>query len=275
MSQPTDPGPEGPDDARIDAIARGAFARRVDPGGAGPPDGAPSIDPARLLAWRAGALPPEEAERIEAALADDPEARALLRELAEPTPAFLQQWAIRESRRAMGRTATRWVAPIAGLALAAAVVVFALLPGRIEPPAYRIDAVRGMHAPIRGAEGPAPDRAVVDPESVLVLALAPDAPRATAPPALAFAQSPDGRLRAVDASALSAGEGGALRFEAPVVDLFGRSFGARTLWIALGGEGVTVDALRALDGAPLHDAREAVGGVRWLAVELMYREGVR
>lgn len=41
MSRPTGPGPEGPDDARIDAIARGAFADAHDPTDAGQPDEPP------------------------------------------------------------------------------------------------------------------------------------------------------------------------------------------------------------------------------------------
>lgn len=270
------------DDDRIDAIARGAFApvgvpddgRDGDGGGDGG-DGADdddAIDVARLMAYRAGELSADETAQIDAQLADDPEARALLRQLAEPVPPFLAAWGQRETRKALGAQRRRWIGPAVTVALAAAVALFVFVPRPDRAPDYRIDAVRGVQAEVRG-DAPPVSGGRVDPDSVLVVALAPgaDGPSA-APPARAFVETLDGRLSAAPVDAIVVGEGGALRFEAPVAELFGRSaeaFGPRVVWIAVGGEAA---ALAALDRQPAKAAREGAQDVRWLSVQVRYGE---
>ena len=72
-------------DDEIDAIARGALREPEPAGETGDPETEP-IDPGVLLDYRAGRLDASAIAAVEARLIADPEARAILRELAEPVP---------------------------------------------------------------------------------------------------------------------------------------------------------------------------------------------
>lgn len=263
------------DEDWIDAVARGAFEAPDAVDGSPDDDDTPPIDIDAVLAYRDGTASEAEQARIEASLADDPEARALLRELAQPVPPFVEGWARREARSALGASRRRWIGPAVTVALAAAVALFVFVPRGAPAPDYRIDAVRGVQAPVRGDAPTAVAGGAVDPESILTIALAPAAAVGEAPAARAFVQTPDGRLVAAPRSAIVAGEGGALRFEAPVAELFGRgpeAFGQRTLWLVVGAD---AEALAALDGRTVEAARAELDGVRWLPVALEYGEAAR
>ncbi len=266
------------DDDWIDAVARGALdGPQGAPGGgsAADADAHADADIDALLAYRDGDATEAEAARIEARLAEDPEARALLRELAQPLPPFVETWARRETRSALGARRRRWIGPAVTVALAAAVALFVFVPRGAPIPDYRIDAVRGVQAPVRGDE-PAALGGSVDPESILTIALSPAGAVGETPPVRAFVQTLAGRLAAVDPRMIVVGEGGAMRFEAPVAELFGSdaaAFGQRTLWFAVGGP--DAQALGALDGQTVEAARAAVDGVRWLPVALEYGEAAR
>ena len=92
-----------------------------------------------LQAYRAGELDEAETERVEAALAADPEARELLIDLAAEPSAFLKRWAAQQVRPA---ARGRWLAGGAVGILAAAALLMVFLRPPAMPPAYLLDALR-------------------------------------------------------------------------------------------------------------------------------------
>lgn len=271
MSTQDDPPAGEQGDAFIDALARGAFARAgplaeaVDERAeAGLPEG---FDIAEIMAWQAGELSDEAAEALERRLSEDDEARAIATELSAPVPPFLAAWARRQLPGQRSRWARR-AAPVL-IALAAAALFFVLRP--VEPgpgvaPDYGIVAVRGTHQVVRG-DGPAPETRAIDAEGVLTVALAPATALDSAPPSARAFVVRDGALVAAPADALTAGEGGALRFKASARELFGEVYGPRAVLFAVGADGERLDRLA---GQPEAEARSLATGVRWLRVEVIY-----
>lgn len=187
------------------------------------------------------------ARRDEAAIAADPEARALLVALGQPVPAAVRARA--EAALPRGRRAA-WL-PATLAAAAAALFLWALWPAGAGP-AYTVEGPFGGLKTTRTEA----ITTTFGPESALRLVLRPAGAGAEA--ARVFAEGPGG-LRPV-AATVTRGEGGAFRVEARGAALFQGPAGPRTLHIVL-GPAARVAALTApAEGADL----------RWLRVPLVW-----
>ena len=222
------------------------------------------VDAGRLLAWRAGRLSEPEAAEVEALLVASPRARGMLSALAEPLPEEVKVRAV-----AAALPARRWPWA-AGVALAAGLTVFLLLPQQLplsihtdEPSnavssAYQLSLVSGGSQSHRGKKAPSRAR-LFRPNSRVRLVATPHPPRPDAPPVWLLVET-GGALRLV--SARITPRDGAVRVEAEATDLFTED-GKYTLWLGLG---------LLPDTPPTRpDEATALEGVQWLTVPVEFR----
>lgn len=215
------------------------------------------LDEGKLLAWRDGRLGEVEAEQVERRLANDPEARALLRELSLGSSAAEVDGVMGAVQpRAKVLPFRRPAALVAGAiaALAAALAVFVT---RAPPlPAYQLE-VEGGVAEVRSdvAKG-----AVLLPDSRLVLRLRASAPTNTKVMLGVFRETADGRLQRVQGGVLSARDGS---FEF-VID--GQALlmtpGRHRVWLHVADD---ESAVRSAEGAV------AAAGPQWWAIDTELR----
>lgn len=241
-----------PDDEAIDAMLRTVPHGHDDP----PPD------PARVVAWQQrladqGDDAPADAE--DAALAASPFARDLVAGLQEPLPPELAAWAESTVPR---RRRWGWIA--APLALAAAALVAVVVGGGpARPGAYRLGAVEGQVAELRGAE---PNEVpVFISGGVVRLWVTPAAADATPAAHAGLFALRDGRLTPVDAEVTA--HDGAFELSAPAAAVFVDE-GAHTLYVALG---LDASAVATVAGR----APDAVDGVRLVRFIARYRGAPR
>lgn len=199
-----------------------------------------AVDDADLLAWLDGRLDRARKAEVEALLADSPEARDLLFELARgPSAEFRSRFAIGE-------------AP----------------DGAYRDVDYRLEGpFGGLRAAMDASEGHGDDEdglpPVYDGQSQVDMVLRPGHRRAGAPPAALFVAFEDGPLVPAEVEPLVASNG-AMRIKAPARRLFERA-GRYTLALALDPGDV-----ERFSGMTLGAARRLDPGVRWLAADCFF-----
>ncbi|MEZ4467236.1 MAG: hypothetical protein R3F60_20895 [bacterium] len=213
-----------------------------------------AVDVATLLAWRRGRLDAEAAEALEARLARDPEARALLAGLAEAPPTAASTWP--QAHWPARRFPRRVVAGFAAAAAAAAAILFFVWPTSASLPPYSLEGPTGATREVRGEERRVPFR----PGDTLRVTLRPAHRHAEPPAVAAFVVGADGRLaaRPVDAAPEPSG---IVRVSARAATLLGPAPGPSRVVIALAPPGVD---LAGLAGRPLADVSAALADVQWL-----------
>lgn len=199
-------------------------------------DTAPPLDDADLLAWLDGRLSRAARARVDARLADDPDARDLLFDLARgPSGGF-------------------------SAALEAAATAESL-----DPLDYHFDGpyggIRAAMDDPRELDGDTPPVYAAD--GVVDLILRPGAALSAAPQARAFVCRSDGPLEASDVS-LRRAPGGAMRLRVPAARLFAGA-GRYVICIAIGAD---VDVR--FVGRTLLEARRDEPDVRWLAADVFF-----
>lgn len=224
-----------------------------------------------LAALRAGRLDGEEAEALEAQLAEDEEARRLMLAYSPTTDAALESWALAQ----MPATKRRWAvwAP-AALALAAglAFIIWTSLshdPAR-SLPGYAMDAPQGMVSMVRGDDHAKKRRGLYLPSSTLKVIIRPDADLQGAPPTLTVLLAPEGGvLRRLDAGyTVDTGSSGAFRVSARLSDLLGEAYGRYTLYLTLSTEAdAAADLIGEAPSAASMDARTT----QWYPILIDYR----
>lgn len=213
------------------------------------------VDDGVLLAYLDGRLDEAARDAVEARLADDPEARALLRALsaARATPDLA---AARRAQSALEAQAPKRRVAVWGavaVAAAAAVVVGVALwqrppdpPGvwRVEGPFGGVQAARSADA---GAGG------VFLPHSRLRVDLVPAVPPTSDVQVAAYVAAPGDPLRRLPSPAVEVHASGALRVTGRADALLGMPPGPRTLWVVVG------PAAADLEGAASPDAARRAG----------------
>lgn len=217
----------------------------------GPAAGLPPVDDGVLLAYRAGKLSPEAAQAVEARLATDREARALLEELSRQTAvgeveAVLARLPPPSNLISLrGRRPLVWGAAAAALA-AGLVAVVATVPSSAHS-RYQLE-IEGGESPTRGS--PPAERLIVGREGRLTLRLraevATEAPRVLG----VFLEGADGRLSRLTLGRIAAAHGS---FELRLEGDWAGAPGRHRLWLAvaadeqtlLRAEGQTASAVRA------------------------------
>ena len=187
---------------------------------------------------------------MEALLVASPRARGMLSTLAEPLPEEVKARAV-----AAALPARRWPWA-AGLALAAGLTVFLLLPPQVVAPDYQLSSVAGDLQSLRGPEARS---RVFGPGSRLRLVVTPRTPRSDTPPIRLFVEA-RGVLR--PAAAKTTPRDGAVRVEAEAADLFTEA-GSYRLWLALGPLPETPPTRP--------DEARALEAVQWLTVAVEFR----
>ena len=254
------------------------------PGSGGPPSGSdagvdrllramPStdhVDDGVLVAFRAGALTEDAAAAVAAHLDRCGACRALAEALGEPLSAALLERAERSLAQPRSWFGGARAGVAAGLLAAAAaiVLVFALPEGASErPPEYALAGPFGAVQETRG-ETVAQGTPVFLSTSRIRLGLAPAEDLVGAPPAVAvFVSEPGGALRAAPPASLTAGIGGAWRFETEAGPLFGDETGLRHLHVVVAADAAD---LLALEGRRAADVRDEPA-LRWSTIVVDYR----
>ncbi len=247
-------------DAEIDALLAG--------GGHGRVDEQRFVDVGQLQAYRQGRLSQPESEDVERLLLESEKARDLLAELATPVPEAVADWAAAQlaprapSAASAGR---RWPAYAGGVvALAAALLMFALWPGAADLPTYRLVESAGG---IQETRGDLKTSKTYGPDGRVRLTVVPSEERpgtVSAPKVRVFVSAAGSPLRAVTMNVTT--RDGAVRLEADARDLF-TSPGEKRVWVALAAEEARLDAA----GKSAATAR-SMPGVRWVEVSLRYRD---
>lgn len=253
---PPDPDDDAPAAPPPDADDLDALLRSV------PMNHAESLpDPGDIVALHQGRLAGPEAARVEAQIAGSAFARDLLAGLSQPVPDDLSDWA---ASAIPHRRRRRWGMPLAGLALAAAALIAALVAGRFggaveAPDAYAVTAIEGGRAAVRSSEAEDGPRVFAAGDTLRVF-VAPTAGDARPAHAAALFELRDGILRPLPAEVQALD--GAFRVEARADALFAAP-GTYTLRIALvlGPEALGGVAERAPDDA---------AGVRFVPLTVRY-----
>lgn len=215
------------------------------------------VDDGRLLAWRAGELPGEDAEAVERHLVDCAECRALLAAYAEPVPPVLERWA-EEAIPSPGRSGLaralqqpagrrRWVGAGVGGSVLAAAAALVLVVGRGAEPVpdgYALDPLAGRVAETRAAPADPAELPTYAPGTVVRTVIRPERPvPPDQVPRLTVVVERGGRRRVVTPDRLEATEAGAIRVEVRAERLFERP-GLSILHFVLHPAGTRVDAGR-------------------------------
>lgn len=216
-----------------------------------------SLDDGLLLAYRAGRLSPEAAAEVEALLARNPEARALLRELTQPVEPGLAERVERASR---GRP--RWWIPAAMAAAAAA--AFLIVAQDAPLPPYEMEA-RGFVASSRGLAAPSN---VLEPDSRLSVTLRPEQAPEKAP-ALGVFVAPDGGLLERARAGRITSRSGVFRFEVEAAALFPKPGRYLVVLVLAPSE----DVLQDVPGRRADGAKGARPWLEWWTVDVDYRSG--
>jgi hypothetical protein len=201
------------------------------------------LDDGVLLAYREGKLGEQEAANVERLLANDPEARALLRELSQPVSAE----EVESLARLTPPTPRRKWAPLVlgGLGTAAAATLAILVARPVKAPLDYALEVEGLAAPSRGAgQGvvlPSTGRLVVR----LRPAIATEAPRHFD----VYLEGADGTLLAAPTGSRQAAQG-AFEWVVEASDI--APFGATRAWVH-----VTDAPSSSLEGKPIIKVRTA------------------
>lgn len=217
------------------------------------------LDPGQLMAWRAGVLPADEAEAVEARLAADPDARATLADLSEPVPDALKA-RMREVLPTR-RRALAWASVLA----AAASIVFGVWLARPGPtsPDYELAGPFGGVAPTRSAE--ARDTYFL-PHSRVEIVVRPKARLSEMPPAArVFVSMPGAALRSLPAASMSRAESGAFVVSGTARALLGDAPGTYQIHVALAGDAGALDTL------PGRDITNVPQNIQILSATLAYR----
>ena len=220
------------------------------------------IDDGVLMAYQQGRLSAERAEDVEAQLARDPEARALLAELSSPVDAELAGQlvqALRPRRRGGPRRAV--AAVLAAAAAFALWLTFAPAPAPMSDawPSYQLELDGFVAA--RRSVGSTDRRLLAD--SILTVTIRPDRRFARSPTVGLFRLASDGRWRTISAGKTTAANG-AVAFEAHAGELFATP-GRYTLAIAATP---TPEALLTFEGQRTSNAQER--GLGWWTFEVEY-----
>lgn len=224
------------------------------------PDSPPTeahLDDGLLLAYQRGEANAEEREEIEQHLARCADCRALQAEYGKPLPPPLRDWALHKTpnRRA------RW-APLLGLAVAAAIAAFVLLPrGPASLPGYSVSGPMGgvamMRSDTQGSD-------IFVPTSQIKWLLKP-AQKTKQANLRVFVEASKGQVREVGANP-TVTKAGIIRYETEARALLGEDFGMRTVHLVV----VPKHTARAFQGS-IEDLRRALGAHRWLTTRVDYR----
>ncbi len=214
------------------------------------------LDDGLLLAYQRGEVSDEEREEIEEHLARCAECRALQAEYVQPLPVPLRDWALNKTPK---RKAP-W-APLIGLAVAAAIAAFVLLPRDPALPGYSVSGPMGgvamMRSDIEGSD-------IFVPTSQIKWLLKP-AQKAKQAHLRVFVEASKDQVREVGANPTIT-KTGVIRYETEARALLGEDFGVRTVHLIVASK----PASRAFQGS-IEDLRRALGAHRWLTTRVDYR----
>ncbi|MFN3202400.1 MAG: hypothetical protein ACE366_28635 [Bradymonadia bacterium] len=254
------------DDAALDALAFKAMGGGV-PVEPPDPDEAPSLDEGLILAWQAGQLDEHTSARVEAALAADPEARAVALALAElnASPELVDDVMHRALESQKPKAIWRWPTAMAAAAALAIGVWWGQQEQRLPGPDYASGPLLGAAQVYRGPDQPQTTSPVYLPSNTLMVKLRPATPQ-SAPKVHIFGAFEGGQLEVLSDHVVEPVEGGGLIISAPASGLFGDRFGPWRLHVVLG------DVPEGLGrrGEAEVDARARSSGTTWMSFDLRY-----
>lgn len=175
--------------------------------------GGACADDGDLLAYQKGTLAPEKVEPLELHLAACGECRTLLLELSRPLalPARTRAEVAFSGRTAGGRRGP-WLGAL-GLAMAAALALFALMPRTLPPLEYRLEGPLGG---IKGDRGEGPASLTFAPNGTLRFLLRPERGGASDARPYVLRIEADDRLVDVTGTEWLVTDDGGVRWSAPV-----------------------------------------------------------